>query len=105
MSNYQDSSAAADDSLEGGQAPLFAPNQRGGQFGAGVFTQRHLLFFGSNILLVLIGLMVLASWTYLRSDKNHLQTGREIIEFAKLTLPPIATLILGFYFRGKRNQE
>jgi hypothetical protein len=73
--------------------------------GGGVVTQKHLLFFGSNVLLVVVGLMILASWTYIWSDKDHLQTGKEIFEFAKVTLPPIATLILGFYFRGNHGTE
>jgi hypothetical protein len=105
MSNSRADSAAADSSPEDGLGILFEPNQRGGKFGAGVVTQRHLLSFGSNVLLVVVSLMVLASWTYLGSDKDHLQTGKEIFEFAKVTLPPIATLVLGFYFRGSRSHE
>jgi hypothetical protein len=105
MSNSRDDSAAADSSPEDGQATFFEPNQRGGEFGTGVVTQRHLLSFGSNVLLAVVSLMVLTSWTYLWSDKDHLQTGKEIFEFAKITLPPIATLVLGFYFRGSRSHE
>ena len=70
------------------------------QRGGGVVTPKHLLFFASNVLMVLVVLMVAASWTYFWSDSNHLQTGKEIFEFAKISLPPIATLILGFYFRS-----
>jgi hypothetical protein len=75
----------------------------GRQAGAGVVTEKHLLFFGSNVLLVLTLLMCAAGATYFFSDKDHLQTGKDIFEFAKATLPPIATLILGFYFRGARG--
>ena len=66
-------------------------------------TPKILLNFGSNVLIVLVLLMVAATWAYLWSDANHLQTGKEIFEFAKITLPPIATLILGFYFRGSHG--
>ncbi len=76
---------------------------KGRQAGAGVVTEKHLLFFGSSVLLSLAGLMILASLTYFFSDEHHLQTGKDIFEFAKATLPPIATLILGFYFRGARG--
>jgi hypothetical protein len=47
----------------------------------------------------------MACVTYFISDKDHLQTGKEIFELAKVTLPPIATLILGFYFRGSHGSE
>ena len=76
---------------------------KGRQAGAGVVTEKHLLFFGSNVLVVLSLLMCVASATYFLSDKDHLQTGKKIFEFAKTSLPPIATLILGFYFRGARG--
>jgi len=75
------------------------------QPGGGVVTPRHLLSFGRNVLAVLVVLMVMACWVYLWSDKDHLQIGKDIFEFAKITLPPIATLILGFYFRGSHGPE
>jgi len=77
----------------------------GRQAGAGVVTEKHLLFFGSNVLLALTLLMCAASATYFFSDKDHISTGKDIFEFAKATLPPIATLILGFYFRGARGPK
>ena len=78
---------------------------KGRQLGGGKVTEKHLLFFGSNVLLALAVLMLAASATYFLSDEHHLQTGREIFEFAKTTLPPIATLILGFYFRGAQKSD
>jgi len=71
----------------------------------GVVTPKHLLHFGVGVLTVLVCLMVAASWVYLWSDEHHLLVGKEIFEFAKITLPPIATLILGFYFRGSRSTD
>jgi hypothetical protein len=71
----------------------------------GVVTPRHLLHFGVGVLAVLVCLLVAASWVYLWSDEHHFLVGKEIFEFAKITLPPIATLILGFYFRGSHGAD
>jgi hypothetical protein len=78
---------------------------KGSERGSGVVTQRHLLAFGAYVLIVLALLMTLSCATYFFADKDHLQSGKEIFELAKVTLPPIATLILGFYFRGNHGTE
>lgn len=71
----------------------------------GVVTPKHLLHFAVGVLSVLVCLMVAASWVYLWSDEHHLEEGKQIFEFSKIALPPIATLILGFYFRGSRGTD
>jgi hypothetical protein len=73
--------------------------------GGGVVTPMHLLSFGRWVLGIVVCLMVAACSLYFLSDKDHLQTGKDIFEFAKVTLPPIATLIIGFYFRGSLGPE
>jgi hypothetical protein len=107
MSDPSDASKRPDSNVGGGQTIQLQEKRIGGsdQPGGGVVTQRHLLSFGRNVLAVLVCLMVMASWVYLWSDKDHLQTGKDIFEFAKITLPPIATLIIGFYFRGNHGTE
>jgi len=47
--------------------------------------------------------VVLAIWTvfiYLRYPAS--KEAANVFEFAKTILPPLATLILGFYFGGKK---
>jgi hypothetical protein len=73
--------------------------------GGGVVTPMHLLSFGRWVLAIIVCLMVAACSIYFLSDKDHMQTGKDIFEFAKITLPPIATLIIGFYFRGSLGPE
>jgi Mn2+/Fe2+ NRAMP family transporter len=78
---------------------------KGNRPGGGVVTPRHLLAFGGWVLVGLAILMIAACAVYLNADKDHQATAKDIFELAKVTLPPIATLILGFYFRGSHGSE
>ena len=84
-----------------GDEPMGKSDQPGG----GVVTPRHLLAFGERVLAVLAILMLAACSAYFFADKERAGTAKEIFELAKVTLPPIATLILGFYFRGSHSAD
>jgi len=107
MPESKDAKSSAEDRAVSGQTISLGEERIGRSYlpGGGVVTPMHLLSFGRWILAMIVGLMVAACSLYFLSDKDHLQTGKDIFEFAKITLPPIATLIIGFYFRGSLGPE
>ena len=56
-------------------------------------------------LLVITGLAVLSGVAYHFAGANECEAARDIWDFAKATLPPLVTLILGYYFASERRKE
>lgn len=46
-------------------------------------------------------LTVLAGGVYVYAPENRLEAAKQIFEFTKTIVPPIATLVIGFYFRNE----
>lgn len=64
----------------------------------GAVTGLHLLGFAKNILLIVSVLFLLAAITELWIP------GNKVYEACKITLPSIATLVIGYYFGSSKSQ-
>lgn len=62
----------------------------------------RLLWFASALILICVLYLVWACTVYVRSGSTG--PAKEVFELAKTTIPPLITLILGFYFGGRHNQ-
>lgn len=60
-------------------------------------TPKDLLFFAKVILLVLSILWILGGLSEI------FRPGNNLFEACKITLPPIATLVIGYYFGKNKN--
>lgn len=61
---------------------------------------RDRVKFGAQILLGLAILLVLASVVYLGASESSEQAAQAIYEFVTTFSPPLAFLVIGYYFRG-----
>lgn len=61
---------------------------------------KHRVKFGAQILLGLAALFVLASGVYLFASESNDQAAQAIYEFVTTFSPPLAFLVIGYYFRG-----
>ncbi len=69
----------------------------------GTQATRHL-YFGSVVLTALTLVFMLAMAMYFFSPKEQMDQAKEIFDTCKQIIPPILTLVIGFYF-GKKSES
>ena len=68
--------------------------------------ERRRLWFAASSLTGLALVFVLAMFMrYCASQPEQIQAAQEIFEVAKTAIPPIVTLVLGYYFGNSRLDE
>ncbi len=63
----------------------------------------HHLFFGAVVLTALAFVFLLAKVMYYWATPEQIGRGKEIFEACIRIVPPILTLVIGFYFGRKSN--
>lgn len=61
---------------------------------------RARLTIASWVLGVLAIIFLLSGWAMMYGPECRLNEAKEVFNFVKTIAPPIATLVIGFYFRG-----
>jgi hypothetical protein len=64
---------------------------------------RARLSIAVKVLAALFIVFCGAGWGLLYGPDSRLEQAKEIFEFVKTIAPPIATLVLGFYFRSENG--
>lgn len=56
-----------------------------------------------SVLSLMVLIIVLAGMVMIYGPDDRIEQGKSVFEFAKTFVPPIITLIIGFYFRDNEN--
>ena len=62
---------------------------------------RYLL--AGRVLLALLGVIIVAAYLMIYGPESRRAEAAEFFSFAKAAVPPLVTLVLGFYFNSQNN--
>ena len=66
--------------------------------------ERARLTLAVRVLAALGLVVVLAAYVLIYGPSERLDEAKAVFDFVKTVAPPIATLVIGFYFRGESGQ-